>query len=804
MLLNEYKFMKKHCIVYIALLLSSSLLIGQNADRVFENAYLHTDGFIEVMVNDGQYQIRYYNSEIVETTFIPTGETYKKKSHAIVLKPVKITKKIVRSKNQITITTQGISVHIQKAPFKILYSYKEKELLSEKQGYSKIATGESIQFAITSDEVLYGGGARALGMNRRGHRLQLYNRAHYGYETEAKLMNFTMPIVLSSKKYLLHFDNAPIGYLDLDSKNSNTLTYETISGRKTYQVIVGDSWLDLIDNYTNLTGKQPLPPRWALGNFSSRFGYHSQKETEQTIAKFKEAKIPVDAVILDLYWFGKDIQGTMGNLKVYKDSFPDVKKMISGFKKKGVKTVFITEPFILTTSERWQEAVDKNILAKDSIGNPFTYDFYFGNTGLIDIYNPKGESWFWNIYKDLKELGVEGIWGDLGEPEVHPSNLIHQTGTADEVHNIYGHDWARLIFEGYQREFPDERPFILMRAGYSGSQRFGMIPWSGDVNRTWGGLQSQTEIALQMGMQGMGYMHSDLGGFAGANLDDELYIRWLQYGVFQPIYRPHAQEEVPSEPIFRAEKAKDLAKKSIELRYQLLPYNYTLAFENNQKGSPLMRPLFFEEPENKTLYTNATTYLWGNDFLITPITHTKVSEKEVYFPKGSNWFDFYTDKKITGGQSIMIATKEGDIPTYVRAGAFIPMAKPMQSTEEYTGNDFVLHYYHDTAVKKSNGYVYNDDAKIANAFEKGKYELLSFKSKLSKSRLDIEMKAQLGVAFQSVEKEIELHIHNIQKKPKQIKINRKRERIVWDEKSKTVRVLVKWNPNNKNKISVKL
>src|SRR5690606_20856548 len=147
-----------------------------------------------------------------------------------------------------------------------------------------------------------------------------------------------------------------------------------------------------------------------------------------------------------------------------------------------------------------------------------------------------------------------GWWGDLGEPELHPSELRHATGSADELHNVYGHEWARTVYEGYRRDFMDQRPFILMRAGAAGSQRYGMIPWSGDVNRTWGGLRSQPEISLQMGIQGLAYMHSDLGGFAGDNLDDELYARWLQYGVFQPIYRPHAQEEVPSEPVFRSEE----------------------------------------------------------------------------------------------------------------------------------------------------------------------------------------------------------------------------------------------------------
>ena len=278
---------------------------------------------------------------------------------------------------------------------------------------------------------------------------------------------------------------------------------------------------------------------------------------------------------------------------------------------------------------------------------------------------------------------------------MHPSKLIHATGTADEVHNIYGHDWAGLVFEGYQRDFPDQRPFILMRAGYSGSQRFGLIPWSGDVNRTFGGLQSQTEIALQMGMQGLGYMHSDLGGFADANLDDELYTRWLQYGVFQPIYRPHAQEEVPSEPVFRSEKTKALAKKSIELRYRLLPYNYDLAFKNSQTGAPLMRPLLFEEPNNDLAQLNASTYLWGNDFLVSPVVFPGAEEQEVYFPKTGNWFDFYSDEVVSGGQIKKISTHEDRIPTYVRAGAFIAMAKPMQSTNEYDGNDIELHYYHE-------------------------------------------------------------------------------------------------------------
>jgi alpha-glucosidase (family GH31 glycosyl hydrolase) len=806
--------MKNYKILFL-FLFTSIFSFAQNSIRVFKSAEFLKENRFKIEVSDGTYFINFYNTKIIETAFIPKNQTYKEESHAVVLSTAKTHITINETNSEVSYKSKEISVKVQKAPFQILYYYKGKLIISEKKGYYKsehipldMVKGniiadetEKIEFNLTEDEVLYGAGARALGMNRRGYRLPLYNRAHYGYEMHAELMNFTIPLVISSRKYMIHFDNAPIGYLDLDSKKDNSLTYETISGRKTYQVIVGDSWIDLIDGYTDLTGKQPLPPRWTLGNFSSRFGYHSQKETEATIDKFKEEKIPVDAIILDLYWFGKELKGTMGNLEVNTDSFPDIKGMISRLKNKGVKTVLITEPFILTSSKKWKEADEKEVLATDSVENSAKYDFYFGNTGIVDIYKKEGKEWFWDIYKDILNTGVKGLWGDLGEPEVLPSWVNFHNNKADEIHNIYGHDWARLIFEGYQKEFPNERPFILMRAGSSGSQRFGMIPWSGDVNRTWGGLQSQPEIALQMGMQGLGYMHSDLGGFAGANLDDNLYIRWLQYGVFQPIFRPHAQEEVPSEPVFRSDKAKKLAKVAIELRYKLLPYNYNIAFENKQKGTPLMRPIFFEEEDEK-LRTNASTYLWGKDFLITPILKDSVKVKEIYFPKTANWVNFYTDEKVKGGQTKTVELDKETIPTYVRSGTFIPMTKLVQTTDDYNGNTLEIHYYFDASVKKSERQMYNDNGLLSNAFDKGEYEILKFGAEIRKRYLEIDFEAEFGVNWNVSEKEITLIIHNSNWNPKKVKVNGKRVRI--SSENNTLTIPVKWNSKKELKVKIRL
>lgn len=780
------------------LLLITSISFAQNTSRTFISNSTNKD-FHFVEVNDGVYQFRFLSDKIIETTFIPKGEKYNPTSEAVVLLPQKVKTKVVDNKTVLKITTSDLSVTIDKSPFKVTYTHKNDVIFSENRGYTKVNDStETLSFNISKDEKLFGGGARALGMNRRGNRLQLYNRAHYGYETRAELMNFCIPLVLSSKIYAVHFDNPAIGYLDLDSKNDNTITYETISGRKTYQVIVGNSWEDLIDNYTTLTGKQPLPPRWSLGNFSSRFGYHSQEEVENTINKFQNDSIPVDAIILDLYWFGKTIKGTMGNLDWDKDNFPNPEKMIANLNQKGVKTIVITEPFVLTTSSKWKEAVNQKILVTDKFGKPATWDFYFGNTSVIDIFKPEAKDWFWTIYKKLIKQGVAGMWGDLGEPEVFPSKVLTAGGIADEVHNVYGHNWAKLIADGYKKDFPTQRPFILMRAGYSGSQRFGMIPWSGDVNRSWGGLQSQMEIALQMGMQGLGYMHSDLGGFAGDYFDNELYLRWLQYGVFNPIFRPHAQEGVASEVAHKDIVTKAKAKKAVELRYQLMPYNYTLAYENSTNGKPLMRPLFFEEPTNESLLNEKESYLWGNDFLIKPIIKPGVTTTEVYFPKSSNWFDFYTDKKYEAGTAQKFSVNEETIPTFVRGGSFIPMIKIIQNTTKYSLSTFDLHYYYDESSKVSSGKLFNDDGSTPATIETGSYEIMHFASSTKNKTTTIKLSSEIGKKYTATDKVVNLQIHNAN--PKSVVVDGKK--VNFNTNKSVITIAINWTKNTIQEIKL--
>ncbi len=788
-------------------------LHAQNPNRQFI-ALNQNNGQQEVLVSDGKYIIQFYNNSIVETIFIPTGQAENiAPSHAVILKSsVKFVNYKEHNENGQTVAYEfsqplnkdghAISVRVQINPFQISYWYQDKQVTSEANGY-QIKETPQIQLNLDAQEQLMGAGARALGMNRRGYRLQLYNRAHYGYETHSELMNFTMPVVISDECYALHFDNPQIGYLDLDSKKENKLTYEVIGGPMRYQVVVADDWKQLTQQLTNLTGKQPLPARWTFGNFSSRFGYHSEQEARNVVSEFRKQQIPLDAIVFDLYWFGKDIQGTLGNFEFFRDSFPNGEQMIADFRKQNVKTVLITEPFVLTTSKNWQEADQKKILGTDTLGNSFRYDFYFGNTGLIDLYKPEGRVWFWQIYKKLHDYGAAGVWGDLGEPEVHPTSLKHGNKWADEVHNIYGHDWARLLYEGYQQDYPTERPFILMRAGYSGSQRFGMIPWSGDVNRTWGGLKPQMEISMQMGLQGMAYMHSDLGGFAGANKDPELYVRWLQYGVFQPVFRPHAQQEEPSEAIFKDEQTKALAKAAIELRYQLLPYNYSLAYENAIKGTPLLRPIFMEFPNAKWSFVEAETYMWGPAFLVHAITDSLDSSKnksyETKLPSDASWFELATGRLVVKSKVNM--TNEGNfnvvstsktlhhIPVFVRSGSFVPMSPVIQSTDHYEDTNVVLHYYVDRGASEFNSSFtwYEDDGYTAGAESKNLAKKLYCNSFKSKDLCKLEFQASFGSQLTEKAFQFELRVHTNQA-PKSVNINGKNADFTYDENTQTLKI----------------
>jgi oligosaccharide 4-alpha-D-glucosyltransferase len=682
---------------------------------------------LKVLTDHGLISIMPYNATMIRVNHFSNSIGSKVISEAVIMEPQPTSLTTFDDKEWLILLTDSLKILVHKSPVYLAFVYHQDTILREEKGYFKRDDSEGLRFEMQDNEKFFGLGERANALNLKGARYNLYNRPKYGYEIGARNLNYSIPLVVSSNHYLMFFDNPQKGYADLGEAEPGILEWGAIGGPMQYNLVVGYDFKAISRGYAQLTGFQPLPPLWALGNLQSRMGYKTQYETDSIVKLMQKEDFPIDAIILDFYWFGDSILGTMGRLGWYKPSWPDPKKMINNFSEVGVKTVLITEPYIIDSLKNFQIASDMGILATDDQGNSYVNDqFYFGPAGLIDIFNPRAGDWFWSQYQPQIEMGVAGWWGDLGEPENHPSDQIHVLGKADEVHNIFAHYWHRTLFNKYREHYPEKRLFNLNRAGYAGSQRYSIFPWTGDVSRSWGGLQAQLPLMIHMSMSGLPFIHADAGGFAQGTRDEALYTRWLQMACFSPILRPHGSG-IPSEPVYFNDTTKDVVRKFMKLRYSLLPYIYTLTYESHTQGYPIVRPLFYEFPADANAYRIEDEYLFGPDLLVAPILTRDQEMRKVYLPAGISWYNFWTNSLIKGGQSVELPVSMSDIPVFVKAGSFITRTFPVNSTDEFCTQNLDLDYYLNPDSQMDSGQVYLDDGALFGAVEKGAYRLMKFK-----------------------------------------------------------------------------
>lgn len=722
-----------------------------------------------IFTDKGQVTIKVYSPSIVGVTFNPDGKTTEDSSHAVIMKPGQVKRKTRQLEGGQVMELGSLSIFAHSDPYYLSFIYNGDTVLSEESGFFTTPGNSGIRFKLKKDENIYGAGERAVTMDRRGFRFSLYNRPFYGYELGASMLNYSMPLTLSSGKYAVLFDNPQKGYVDIGKSDPGIQEWGTLGGTLRYFVITGKNWPDILQSYTELTGRQALPPRWALGNLQSRMAYRNQAETDSIVSLMRKNNFPVDAIILDFYWFGDSIQGHLGNLDWYKKAWPDPVGMIRKFRQQGIKTVLITEPYVIDTVANYKDAASKGVFVTDSLGKPYLdKQFYFGTGSLIDIFKPEARDWFWGKYRKQIDIGVAGWWGDLGEPESHPSDIRHSIGKADEVHNIYGHYWDKMLFEKYSRYYPGTRLFHLQRSGFAGSQRYSAYPWTGDVSRSWGGLQAQLPLLLTMSMSGLGYIHSDAGGFAQGVKDDELYTRWLQFAVFTPILRPHGST-IPSEPVYWSGKTQDIVRKYMNLRYALLPYNYTLAWQNSSRGEPLMRPLFYAFPGDTTAVSISDQYMWGDDLMVAAIVNKGMESKKIWLPEGT-WYDFHNGKSYHGEQWIDYPLSIENIPVFARSGSFIPMTKTVSSTDLYTSDNFTIRYYPEGKTSYTQ---YEDDGKDNFAMANKNYELIRYEGDSRARSTKVKMSRQGAWTGMPSSREIIFEVRGNQD-PAKVRINGKK------------------------------
>lgn len=679
-------------------------------------------------------------------------------------------------------TGGGIVVRIDSVSGAVDIVAGPKRVVSD-NGLREISGGERrLELSTVGEGSFYGAGERGYSFNLAGDTLVMFNKQNYGYtagEERIKQMNITMPLFISSNGYAVVFDDFAAAKMVM----SNPIVYTTESASPvSYYFINGAGSLpDVTRELSALTGRQKLPPFWALGYITSKYGYRTQQETLGVVDTLKRAGYPLDGIVLDLYWYGKEED--MGRLAWDKTQWPDHKKMLSELKDRNVNTVIISQPYILRNGrglENYNELAAKGMMVKDSTGGPQEVKIWVGEGGMFDVSNPDTRAWMADRYKQLTLEGVGGWWGDLGEPEVHPESGIHANGlTAREYHNLYGNDWSSIIADMFAKEFPDRRLMTMMRGGTTGLQRYSVYPWSTDVSRSWGGLQPQITIMLNSGLSGLGYMSHDVGGFAidpEAPYDPELYVRWLQLGTFSPILRTHAQ--ATAEP-YNYPDQQNIILPLIKERYKWLPYNYTLAFENASQGQPLVRPLNFYSPGSHKFDDITDEYLWGRDVLVAPVTVQGATERRIVFPDGL-WVDYNHPGRIYhGGDTITYPAPLEVLPLFVRTGAIIPQADyEMKSTEDYKTDSYTINYY--PYLGESSYTLFEDDRKSTSSLTDEAYSLIDFHADASIEGINLTVSAKGTYPGAPKSRKLTFKIYLVDGDPSSVTIDgRKLKRGAW-------------------------
>lgn len=755
---------------------------------------------------------------IFRVTVVPkdSAKVYKE-SQSVVLKPEKVSSHTHDMESEFIIETATTTIEIDKKTGAIsFYNSDDSLIFQEASPIDNESAVKKARFIMPNGEYIYGAGERGHSLALNGDSLSFYNRQNYGYtegDSRISQMGISVPwIVNDAGTGILFDDYKKAGIVIADTIEYSSETPDAL----TYYLVNGDNLADASSKYAKLTGNQGLPPLWSLGYITSKYGYHTQDEALGVIDTLKTRGYPVDGLVLDLYWYG--VETDMGRLAWNRKQWPQPKKMLNELKEMGVNTVLITQPYInkIGAIDNYNTLDSLGLLTKDASGKTNDVTTWVGEAGMFDMANPKTREWLWNRLRQLTRDGVAGWWGDLGEPEVHPETIVHANGeTAQQFHNAYGNVWSKLIYDGLRKDFPDMRPLLMMRGGTTGLQRYGVMPWTTDVSRSWGGLQPQIKLMLSSGLSGLGYMSSDIGGFAvdpENPTDPELYVRWLEMGAFTPTLRTHAQ--LKPEP-YHYPEYEEISKRYIKMRYEWLPYNYTLAYENSAYGLPLARPLNFRGDNPGEKYASIDNeYMWGDEVLVAPVMKQGATGRDVTFPAGQ-WIDYFDPSvQFPGDTTAYVEAPLDKLPLFVKKGSFIPLyTKEINNVTEYNPQYVTVKYY--PSEETTSYTLFDDDRLSPTSLEDDAYQLTTFTGRQEGKNIDISIETN-GGKYRGMPyyRHLTFEIDNVDK-PKEVNFtshDRLQEKSLadlatkagwnYDKKTRKLVVSISW-PYQKNDLKIR-
>ena len=533
----------------------------------------------------------------------------------------------------------------------------------------------SVRFVSDPEEKIYGMGQyQQPHLNLKGTDLELAHR-----NSQA-----SVPFMLSSLGYGFLWNNPGVGRATF---GTNITTWEAFSTKQMdYWITAGDTPAEIEEAYASVTGTVPMMPDYAMGFWQCKLRYQTQEELLEVAREYKRRGLPISVIVID--YFHWPLQGDWRFDEKY---WPDPDAMIKELQEMGIELMVSIWPTVDYRSENFQEMKEKGYLIRTERGFRIVMDFQ-GNTVHYDATNPDARAYVWQkAKKNYYDKGIKVFWLDEAEPEYSVydfENYRYHMGPNVQIGNLYPKLYAKTFYDGMTAE-GQENVINLLRCAWAGSQKYGALVWSGDIHSSFASLRNQFAAGLNMGIAGITWWTTDIGGFHGGDPTNpdfrELLVRWFEYGTFCPVMRLHGERVPLKDPIGTyggglcvsgadnevwsyGDEAYEILKYYLELRERMKPYITELMEDAHVKGSPVMRPLFYDIPEDKKCWDVNDEYMFGPDVLVAPVMYAKMTSRKVYLPAGSKWTNYWTGEVLEGGQETEADAPLSQIPLFTRNG----------------------------------------------------------------------------------------------------------------------------------------
>lgn len=680
------------------------------------------------------------------------------------------------------LSTPKLNVRVEKAPMRILFVETNGQvILQDHPDYPVSWNGSEFRVwkSMPATEHYFGLGDKTGTLDHSGQAYSMWNTDWGGFDRGTDPLYKTIPFFIGmsgSSAYGLFLDNTYWSSFDFGKEKRDALSFGAEGGELDYYFFYGPDPKAVVSEYTQLTGRTPLPPLFMLGYQQSRWSYFPETRVREIANEFRTHKIPADAIWLDI-----DYQMDHKVFTVNRDAYPHFEGMIQDLASEGFKTILITDLHIKkqTGYKPYDEGLVNDEFVKNADGSIYVGPVWPGDCVFPDFTREATRQWWGTLFADFVHMGVRGFWNDMNEPSVFtypdrtmPLDTVHrvedsqQHRLADhrEIHNVFGMENVRATHDGLLALSPDVRPVVMTRAGYAGTQRYAAT-WTGDNTPTWSQLGLSVSMLLNLGVSGYPFAGDDIGGFGGSPTP-ELLTRWIELGTFNTIARSHSSMDTSNhEPWADGPEQEAIRRRYIENRYRLLPYIYTSMEETSRTGLPLMRPMFLEFPAEGKLVANDREFMFGPDLLVVPQLSETLDPLSVELPHG-DWFDYWTGKRMPDKSSFSLHPKLDELPVFVRAGAIIPNQPLVQHVEEVPQGPLELNVYPGPDCR---GSLYADDGSTF-AYQRGVFFRTQFSCAEDSTSLKVTASSAEGT-YVPWWKELRITVFGAPQKPNQVLVN---------------------------------